>query len=151
MAKFTSTEITAKDELWKIAGESFLGKIVKHQGTFKSTTEINDICVAFNKLAENETLLVFIGTGEMILQTPVFDVDSEKVDNGIITNNMRVLEESVSSLIEKFQDNIIPHTDNKMMASHLTSLEEAVCRLVPESREKRTSDSSRDNQVVIIK
>ena len=32
VAKFTSTEITAsKDELWKIAGESVLGKIVKRQ------------------------------------------------------------------------------------------------------------------------
>ena len=72
VAKFTSIEITAsKDELWKIEGESVLGKIVKCQGTSKSITEINDICVAFNKLAENETLPMFIGTGEMILLTPL--------------------------------------------------------------------------------
>ena len=70
VAKFTSTEIiTAKDELWQIAGESALGKIVKRQGTSKSTSEVNDICVAFNNLAENETSRMFIGTGEMILQS----------------------------------------------------------------------------------
>ena len=88
-------------------------------------------------------------TGEIILQTPVFNVDSEKVVNGIIANRLEVLEESVSSMIEKFQNNIIPHTDDKMMASRHTSLEEAVRRLIPESREKSTSASSRDNQVAI--
>ena len=36
-----------------------------------------------------------------------------------------------------------------MMASRLTSLEEAVRRLIPESRETRTSASSRDNQVAL--
>ena len=61
-------------------------------------------------------------------------MDSEKVDNGIIANRLKVLEESVSSMIEKFQDNIIPHTDDKMMASCLTSLGEAVRRLIPEYR-----------------
>ena len=49
--------------------------------------------MAFNKLAENETLPMFIGTGEMILLTPVFNVDSEKIDNGIIANRLKVLEE----------------------------------------------------------
>ena len=87
---------------------------------------------------------MFIGTGEMILQTPVFNVDS-----GIIANRIKVLEESVSSMVEKFQDNIIQHTDDKTIASHLTSLEEAGCRLIPESREKRTSASSRDNQIAL--
>ena len=148
--KFTSTEITAsKDELWEIAVESVLGKIVKRQGTSKSITEINDICVAFNKLAENETLPMFIGTGEMILLTPVFNVDSEKIDNGIIANRLKVLEESVSSMIEKFQGNTNSHTDDNMMTSSLASLEEAICRLIPDSTDKSICSSLRDNQGVL--
>ena len=76
-------------------------------------------------------------------------MNSKKVDNGIFAKRLKVLEEAVNSMIEKFQDNIIPHTDDKLMASRLTSLEEAVRRLIPEPREKRTSASSRDNQVAL--
>ena len=43
---------------------------------------------------------MFIGTGEMIPQTPVFNVDSEKVDNEIIANRFKVPEEFVNSMIE---------------------------------------------------
>ena len=67
----------------------------------------------------------------------------------IIANRLKVLEESVSSMIEKFQGNTNSHTDDNMMTSRFTSLEEAVCRLIPDSTDKSICSSLRDNQGVL--
>ena len=50
--KFADTEITeAKEILWRVAGDTHLGKIVKRKGAANSTSEMNDICAAFKTLA----------------------------------------------------------------------------------------------------
>ena len=106
ISKFTKEEITvAKEELWKIAGESVIGRMVKRQGSSKSTTEIDDICSAMKILSENGSLPMFIGTSEMIIQTPIYNIDSEKSDNRIIANRLKVIQETVSSLVEITKQN----------------------------------------------
>ena len=47
ISKFDKDEISeAKIELWRIYGESTLGKLVKRQGSGKAKSELDDICIA---------------------------------------------------------------------------------------------------------
>ena len=71
--KFTKEEITAaKEELWKIVGDA--GKLVRRQEASKSEVEIDDIAELFNNLSESSSLPMFIGTSNMIIKTPVYNV-----------------------------------------------------------------------------
>ena len=61
----------AKEILWDVAGNDIIGKIIKHQGPTKSISEINDICIALKKLAENESMLLFLGTSKVLMEIPL--------------------------------------------------------------------------------
>ena len=64
--------------LWDVGDKNILGKLIKHQGASKSTTGINDISKALTNLAEKEILPLCIGTSNMIMQTPSFNVHCEE-------------------------------------------------------------------------
>ena len=75
ITKFIKEEITAaKEELWKIAGEAVLGKAVRRQGISKSKVELDEISEVFKKLFESSILPMFIGTSNMIIKTPVYNI-----------------------------------------------------------------------------
>ena len=68
---FIKEEITdAKEVLWDVADNGVLGNMIKRQGPSKSTAEINDISNALKKLAEREVMPLFLGTSNMVMQTP---------------------------------------------------------------------------------
>ena len=92
LSRFDNEEISAaKEELWKIVGEPLLGKSVKRQGPSKSKAELQDICYAMKKLSEGDVLPMFLGTSNMVVKTPVYNIDSDKCDNGMIANGLKVL------------------------------------------------------------
>ena len=67
ITKFVSGEITeAKEILWRISGETILGKMVKSQGAAKSQSEINDICAALKILSEQDCMPMFLSTSNMV-------------------------------------------------------------------------------------
>ena len=71
ISKFDKDEISdVKEELWRICGESFLGRMVKRQGSGKS--ELDDICVALKKLSEDNSMPLFLGTSNMVSKTSIF-------------------------------------------------------------------------------
>ena len=71
--KFVNTEITeAKETLWRVSGEEYLGKMVRRQGSGKSTSEIADICGAFKKLVEKDKLPLFLCTSGMVASFETF-------------------------------------------------------------------------------
>ena len=78
------------------------GKLIKRQGASKSKVEIDDIAELFKKLSESSRLPMFIGTSNMIIKTPVYNVDSDICDNSRIATRLKVLEEYVSSLITMY-------------------------------------------------
>ena len=59
ITKFVSGEMEAKEILWRISGESILGKMVKRQGAAKSQSEINDMCAALKILSEKDVCACF--------------------------------------------------------------------------------------------
>ena len=66
--KFDSEEITeSKELLWRIAGDSILGKMVKRKGANKTSSECNDICYALTSLSEKDSLPMFLGTSNMVV------------------------------------------------------------------------------------
>ena len=72
---FTKEEISlAKEAIWRTAGDSLIGKIIRRQGENKSQAEVNYICVALKQLAEKDRLLLFLSTSGMIAQTPIYRV-----------------------------------------------------------------------------
>ena len=57
---FDKDEISdAKEELWGICGESFLGRMVKRQGSGKSKSELDEKCIALKKLSEDNSVPLF--------------------------------------------------------------------------------------------
>ena len=61
-----------------------LGTAVRRQGISKSKVELDDISEVFKKLSESSNLPPLIGTSNMIIKTPVYNVESDKCDNSII-------------------------------------------------------------------
>ena len=99
VTKFTKEEITAaKEELWKISGKPTLGKMVRRQGTSKTVSELEDICSALKTLSETDSVPMFLGTSEMIMHTPVYNIETGTCNNEMISSRLRVLDESVNSL-----------------------------------------------------
>ena len=80
---------------------NILGKLIKRQGASKSTTEIDDISTALPNLAEKEVLPLCIGTSNMVMQTPSFNVHCEEANIGVVVDRMECLEESIDSFVEK--------------------------------------------------
>ena len=57
--------------------------MVKRQGSTKTASEINDICVALKILSEKDNLPMFLATRIMLSQTPIYNphpVDSESAE-----------------------------------------------------------------------
>ena len=87
ISKFDKDEISeAKIELWRRCGESTLGKLVERQGSGKSKSELDDICIALKKLSENDSMLIFLGTSFMVSKTPIFNTDANNSENVASTN-----------------------------------------------------------------
>ena len=47
---------------------------------------------------------MFIGTSNMIIKTPVYNIESDQCDNNIIATRLKILEESASSLIKETKE-----------------------------------------------
>ena len=100
ISKFDKDENSdAKEELWRICGESFLGRMVKRQGSGKSKSELDDICIALKKLSEDNSVPLFLGTSNMVSKTSIFYTDSNNIDNVTLTNRLKTLEESINSFM----------------------------------------------------
>ena len=101
VTKFDSEEITeAKDLLWRTAGDSIIGRIVKRQGVNKSFSEINDICSALKLLSEKDSLPMFICTGNMISQTPIYTPSlTENGSSEVISTQLKTIQESIDYLL----------------------------------------------------
>ena len=84
-----------------LGDRNILGKLIKRQGASKSTTEIDDISTALTNLAEKEVLPLCIGTSNMVMQTPSFNVHCEEANIGAVVDRMKCLEESIDSFVEK--------------------------------------------------
>ena len=57
---FTKEEITdAKDAMWDVGDTNVLGKLIKRQGSPKSSSELDDISTALIKLAENNSSAIY--------------------------------------------------------------------------------------------
>ena len=98
LKKFTKEELTeAKEMLWDVADKAVLGKMTKRQGPTKPILEINDICVALKTLSENKVMPIFICTCNMIMQTPLFNIDLMENSNEVIANSLKILEDTVNT------------------------------------------------------
>ena len=83
---------SAKGGLSKISGES-------NFETTRTVSELEDICSALKKLSETDSMPFLVGTSEMIMQTPVYNIESGTCNYEIISSRRRDLEEYVNSLI----------------------------------------------------
>ena len=98
--KFVSEEITeAKELLWRTADESIVDKLVKRQGANNGVSEINDICSALKLLSDKDSLPMFLGTSNMVAQTPVYRFSSPDNDSSALDNRLKTIEESIKSLV----------------------------------------------------
>ena len=90
---FTKEEISlAKEAIWRTAGDSLIGKIIRRQGESKSQAEVNDICVALKQLAEKDRLTLFLSTSGMIAQIPIYRVTMEHENNVNSNSRLHVIE-----------------------------------------------------------
>ena len=117
ITKFVSGEITeAKEILWRISGESILGKMVKRQEAAKSQSEINEICAALKMLSEKDCMPMFLSTSNMVSQMPIYkkvkqnqlECTSQLVANGntwadIVGENAKPLDTKITE--ENIGDN----------------------------------------------
>ena len=98
--KFVNTEITeAKETLWRVSGEEYLGKMVRRQGSGKSTSEIADICGAFKKLVEKDKLPLFLCTSGMVASTPIYTGDSPGIDSRELNDHLNKIDVSISKAV----------------------------------------------------
>ena len=111
MTKFVSGEITeAKEILWRISGETILGKMVKCQGAAKSQSEINDICAALKILSEKDCMPIQCPSN-MVSQMPIYNLYPVEGDNSEVTARLKIVEESLNSIM----------TSEKMKINNLQS------------------------------
>ena len=54
----------------------------------------------------------------MIIQTPVYNVVSENCDNGMIVNRLKIIEESINSMIEATKINASKQTVPHIIRQH---------------------------------
>ena len=99
--KFDSEEITeAKELLWRIAGDSIIGKMVKRQGANKPLPESNDIGYAFKSLSEKDSLPMFLCTGDMVVQTTIYTLSpTENASSQVINTQLKTIQESINYLL----------------------------------------------------
>ena len=89
----------AKEILWRISGESILGKMFKRQGAAKSQSEINDICAAFKILPEKDCMPMFLSTSNMVSQTSIYNLYPVDGANSEVTARLKIVEESLNSIM----------------------------------------------------
>ena len=101
MKRFDNEEITeAKELLWRTAGDSILGKMVKRQGANKSLSECNDICYALTSLSEKDSLPMFLCTGNMVAQTPIYiAAQDENASSEVINTQLKTIQESINYIL----------------------------------------------------
>ena len=128
---FIKEEITdAKELLWDVVDNGVLGNMIKRQGPSKSTAEINDISHALKKLAEKEVMPLFLGTSNMVMQTPSSNVHDEKVYSGEIVKTLKTLEDSMKRFVVKKNEDNKNQVNNENVENHLKTLEESINCLV---------------------
>lgn len=111
--KFVNREITeAKEALWRISGETLLGKMIKRQGNSKLASEVNDICIALKTLSEKDALPMFIGTSLMVSQTPIYQLDLKDTTEN---KKLESIEKSLNSILNEInaRSNPIDCSDDK--------------------------------------
>ena len=102
LEKFASTEITeAKEILWRVAGQDHIGKIVKRQGSSKSTSEISDICGGLNKLVEKDKLPLFVCTSGMVASTPIYTGGSPGINQTDVGDHLKKIDESIKKTLNE--------------------------------------------------
>ena len=103
LKKFTDDEITqAKETLWRISGESVIGKISKRQGPNKTQAELNDICSALKLLSDKNNVPLFLGTSDIVAQTPIYLIPSPENDSlETVSSRLKAIEEIINAAIDK--------------------------------------------------
>ena len=100
---FNDEEISnAKNLLWDVSNEEIIGKKVNRQGPSKQESEINDIELALNALAEEERIPLFVASSSMVMQTP----GQEHTQPGL-----KDIEEMMDSVLKKRVDQLIRKCD----------------------------------------
>ena len=103
--KVTSAEISdAKAALVDTVDENICtqAKIKNRQGINKSIHEIEDIINVMKKLDEANDLPIFLATSDMVKSVPILSsVNTDEVDISDVMNNVKMLENSVNSLMEQ--------------------------------------------------
>ncbi len=103
--RFVKKEITeAKETLWKVAGEEYIGKMIKRQGSGKSTAEVNDICVALKKLSEKQSIPLFLCTSSMVAKTPIYAADCTVCDASSLNKHLEKLDETVGNMVDAIKE-----------------------------------------------
>ena len=123
--KFDSEEITeSKDLLWRIAGDSILGKMVKRQGANKTSSECSDICYVLTSLSEKDSLPMFLGTSNMGAQTPIYiAAQSENGSSEVTNTHLKTIEESINYLLTSSCEEKVERTQNEPSGANRPSLE----------------------------
>ena len=86
--------------MWRICGGAVIGKKVNRQGNLKTSSEVNDISLAFNALAEANRIPTFICTSEMVALTPFYNSHPSDGDTVVINERLRVIEETLNSVLK---------------------------------------------------
>ena len=115
--------------------------MVKLQGTSKTVSELEDICSALKKHSETDSMSMFFGTSEMILQSPVYHIESGICNDESISSRFRVLEESVYSLIALAKISADKPTPNTIQTNKVSDIP-APERLVSQISEPRNLPGS---------
>ena len=136
---FTPEEIsTAKYELWKNCGEDLLGKFIRRQGLAKAKTEVNDICLSFHVLLENDVIPTFVATSAMIRQTPLFNPDTSTNSNDSIVHNIKILEDTISATMNT--------NKHDALVKRLETLEESIITAINMNRERPTLNGHKNDE-----
>lgn len=89
-----------------MANKEIIGEYAAHRGTSKMKNHLEDILKAIRKLNEKKALPLFLGTGDMIKNSPVFNVDIRNSNIGDVLNRVKVLEESMGSFMKDQNDQV---------------------------------------------
>ena len=103
LKKLTDVEITqAKETLLRISGESVIGKTSKRQGLNKTQARINDICNALKLLSDKNDVPLFLGTSDIVAQTPIYLIPSPENDSQeTVSCRLKAIEEIINSASNK--------------------------------------------------
>ena len=99
ISHYTAKEISeAKRELWRICGETFIGKMIRRQGSSKTKAELDDISVALNTLSEHDILPTFVTPSSMLRHSLLLNENTSNNSNDVILNRLSILEDSINAL-----------------------------------------------------